>query len=82
MEEKILELIRKVYNRNYVGKLKVNKLPNGYQVILGLNNIDKPLTISADLEDDDFLKFFEQELRDRHLHYSHYSEGYRVYSNC
>ena len=50
----------------------------GYHLTLGLNNIDKPITINREGDVCDFLKFIESELRKRHLHYSTYSFGYKV----
>ena len=39
----------------------------GYSVTFGLNNIDKPIVISAELNDDAFIKFIREELRSRHF---------------
>ena len=65
LKNKILCIIQEVYNYQgrtwrYNGRLKIRQLsPVGYSVTFGLNNIDKPLVISAELSDDKFLKFIK-----------------------
>ena len=79
IEQAILESIRNVYCVEYTGTLDVEELePVGYKVRLGIQNADKPITIMAELPLQKFLKFFVQELRDRHLNDTHYYTGYRV----
>lgn len=87
----ILDAIEEVYKKRYVGTLKITKLkPMGYNIRLGMNNDDKPINISAQLEGENFLKFFKQELRDRGWNTIHWFLGYKVYpdngspidSNC
>ena len=51
--------------------------PCGYEVILGLDTIEKPLHIAAELPWEEFLKFMEEELRKRHLHTTEYYTGYK-----
>lgn len=78
-EQAILESIRNTYCVDYTGTLDVEELkPIGYKVRLGIQNDERPLTIMAELPLDKFLKFFVQELRDRHLNDVHYYTGYRV----
>ena len=68
LEKAILDIIEKRYKRKYVGGIYVTKLLSGYKLVLDLGNPDKRLiTISADLEAEDFLKFVEQELISRQL---------------
>lgn len=73
LKNKILCIIQEVYHYQgrtwrYNGKLKISKLsPMGYSVTFGLNNIDKPIVISAELNDDAFIKFIREELRSRHF---------------
>jgi len=75
----ILESIRNVYCVDYTGTLDVEELkPIGYKVRLGIQNSERPITIMAELPLNKFLKFFVQELRDRHLNDVHYYTGYRV----
>lgn len=83
LEQAVLDIVRKAYCREYVGKLKVSELKDGnnvvgYHLTLGLNNIDKPVTINIEGSTEVFLKGIEQELRKRHLHYSTYSFGYKT----
>ncbi len=80
LEQAILDLIQKVYCKKYVGHIKC--IPtchnNGWTVILGLHGDYKPITISAELPDKKFLKFFEQELRDRDWNTVHWFTGYQI----
>lgn len=83
LEQAVRDIVRKVYCREYVGKLEVSELKDGNEVIgyhltLGLNNIDKPVTINIEGDKCTFLCGIEQELRKRHLHYSTYSFGYKT----
>lgn len=79
MEEAILNIIEKKYKRKYTGGIRVTKLGNGwagYKLTLDLGNPDKELiTISADLEAEDFLKYVEQELISRQLHRVQFFRG-------
>lgn len=60
-----LKMIEQTYHRKYIGKLKIKKLePFGYQISFGLNNNEKPITIAAQIEDQEtFIKHLQQELR-------------------
>ena len=79
LEQAILDTIQKVYRKKYVGKIKC--LPTvgnyGWTIVLGLGCNEKPITISAELPDDKFLQFFEQELRDRDWNTVHWFTGYQ-----
>ena len=56
IEQVILEAVMDIYHKKYVGKLKVNKLTNGYQLLLWLNKQETPISISADLDAEKFIK--------------------------
>lgn len=76
MEQAILDLIEKLYKRKYCGGIKVKKLESGYSVSFDLGIPDKqPITISADLEAEDFLKFIKQELISRQLYKVQFFRG-------
>ncbi len=49
------------------------------QAIFAMNNIDKPLVISGQLGACDFLKYIEQELKDKCLWRVEYSLGYQSF---
>ncbi len=72
MEKAIYDIIEKRYKRKFVGDIKVTKLGKGwagYKVVLYREHSAIPLiSISADLEAEDFLKYVEQELISRQLH--------------
>lgn len=61
----ILKMIEQTYHKKYIGKLRLKKLnPFGYQVSFGLNNNEKPITIAAQIQDQQvFVKHLQQELR-------------------
>ena len=83
LEQVILDLIKEVYCVKYIAKLKVKELKGenkviGYHLELGMNNVDKPITINKEGTIEDFLKCIREELRLRHLHYTTYSLGYKA----
>lgn len=85
LEQVILDLIKEVYCVKYIAKLKVKELKGenkviGYHLELGMNNVDKPITINKEGTIEDFLKCIREELRLRHLHYTTYSLGYKAYN--
>jgi len=69
LEKQILDIIEKRYKRKYVGGIKVTKLVSGYKLILDLGNPDKKiLQIAGDFDnEEDFIKYIEQELISRQL---------------
>lgn len=80
LKDSILQLIEQIYQKKYIGKLWITRLdPIGLQVKLGMNNVDKPIVISAQLEDQDFLNFFKEELRSRGLNTIKYFLGVKSY---
>lgn len=82
IKQAILDIILKCYDRCYVGPLRVKELPGGgYDVQLGFQNDEKPIHIAAQMDKKDFLKYFEQEMRKRHLAHDHFYTGYQVIPN-
>ncbi len=80
IKQKILSLIEEIYKKKYIGKLWVRKMtPIGFQAKFGLNNDDKPLVITAELSDKDFIKFMRQELIDRRMDFVKYFIGVKTY---
>lgn len=81
LEQVILEYMRKIYDKEYIGKIKVENIygdfrePIGYKVILGLNNEEKPLVIAKEGSEKDLLKTIYEELRFRNLVEVEYFEG-------
>ena len=67
LEAVTLEYLRDIYKSDYIGKLKVS-VDKGYTIQLGMGTPEAPITIYAELQDEDFKKFLKKELRDRHLH--------------
>lgn len=79
LEQAILELLQDIYNSRYIGKIKVRKTdPIGYCVQLGMNTPEAPLTIYAEFEDEEFLKFMGKELRERRLDKVYYSKLFKT----
>lgn len=68
LERVIREYIMDIYNVEYIGKIKIEKLkPYGYLIKLGLNSPECPYIIYAELKDKEFLEFLRKELRDMKL---------------
>lgn len=81
LEAAIRDIIRNTYRKEYVGKMTCIPLcgTEGWTVVLGMNQVEKPITISAQLPDDKFLKFFRQELLDRNWNTIKWFSGYKRY---
>jgi hypothetical protein len=69
LEKAIYDIIEKRYKKKFVGDIKVTKLGKGwagYKAVLYREHSTIPLiSLSADLEAEDFLKYVEQELISR-----------------
>lgn len=72
MVTKILDLIKELYCKEYIGKIEVEKLHVGYAVKFWLDK-NTPTTISAEIEnEEDFLQFMREELKNRYWHHNTY----------
>lgn len=80
MEQKVLDLIEKYYKKKYVGGIKITKLGiGGYRLILDLGIPDKRvISIAAELEEEDFLKYIEKELIARQLQKVQFFRGIKT----
>lgn len=67
LEQVILELLRTIYNADYVGKLQVTKEYDGFLIKLGMSFPEAPIVIYTELNGDKLIKFLKKELRDRNL---------------
>lgn len=75
LEQVIQEYILDIYNKKYIGKIKIQKLePIGYCIKLGMDNPYQPITIYGELDDDQFLKFLRKELKDRRFNLVYYGK--------
>lgn len=75
IEQAILDFIKTYSNKDYVGKIKINNLiPKGYEVILYPQGEFVPLVFYAELDDDKFLKYLKEEIRNKKFHLSNYGE--------
>lgn len=73
IEQATLDFIRTFSKREYIGKIKVEKLiPKGYEVTLYHQDI--PTVFYAELEGEDFLKFLREEIRNKKFHLSKYGK--------
>ena len=77
IKQAILEAVRDIYHKEYIGRLEVKELSNGFQLLMWFNKPEAPITISAELPTDKFIKFIRQELRDRHFEIVKYFTGYK-----
>ena len=79
IEQAILDIFKRIYCKEYISKLKVTVLSSeGYNLMLAMNNKDKPININYEGTVENFLKFVEEELRQRHFNTDTYSRGYKV----
>lgn len=81
LEQAVLSIIRELYCKEYISKLKVTELIDneehiGYILELALNNAFKPLSIIVDGSELDFLKRIRKELQNRRLDATTYSIGF------
>lgn len=89
IEQAIRDLIKNLYCKEYQGVLKVHettyKFPGeppehvGYRLDLGLNKDEKPLSIACDGTAEEFLKFIENELKERSLIRTKYFTAIQLY---
>lgn len=75
IEQATLEFIRDIYKKEYIGRLEVEKInPIGYIVSLYPQGYYVPTVIYAELEDDKFLKYLRDEIRNRKFHFHWYGQ--------
>lgn len=80
IKQAILDIFMEVYNVKYVGTLEIKRIePVGLIVRLGIMNDWKPMYISAELDDVQFLKYFKKELYDRNLDMVEFFKGVKSY---
>lgn len=69
IEHLILEYIKDISNKIFIGKLSVEKLnPVGYNVKFYIHGRYEPIVIHAELEDEKFLKFIRNEISLKKFH--------------
>ena len=83
LELAILDIIRKVYEAEYTGRIKVISSHDcgdiyQYELILGMNNFERPIRMGYQGNQQDFLKYIDKELRRRYLHHTSFYCGYKV----
>lgn len=78
LKQAILDIIFDYYKKCYIGYLYISPLPEkGWDVGLGMFNDERPIHIAAQLDFDNYLKFFTQEIRNRHLSDTNFYTGYK-----
>lgn len=71
----ILESITKVTGKCYVRELYIKKIkPYGFDVALGMYEPETHFHIIGQFNEEDFLKYFEKELKSKRLHHNQYSK--------
>lgn len=74
--------MRDKYRAEFIGDIKIkNLIPEGYTVEFYLDNSYYPLSISADLPDDEFIEYIKQELLNRNLIKTKYFKAVRISHN-
>lgn len=72
--------MRNFYRAEFIGDIEIKTLePEGYSVSFYLNHTECPVTIMADLPDDEFLAFIKEEIRKRKLIKTKYYETRKLY---
>ena len=79
LELAVLDMIKNLYECEYVGKIKVKETKRGYLLELGLGKNDVPYTLAFDGNEECFLKYLKNELREANLHFPQYSELKKLY---
>lgn len=74
LEQAIRDYLMDTYKKNYIGKLDIKKIGNGFHIALGLNVPEKPQVIYAEADDDELLEFLKKELKSRLYHLSHFAQ--------
>lgn len=93
LELAVLEMIRRLYNAEYTGKIKITQtlkqypsekdeyLNLGYLLELGLNKDERPITLAFEGTQEQFLKFIFNELKHNRYHYTDYFTAEKIYCN-
>ncbi len=78
LRQAILTIIGDLYKKCYIGPLKIVPLSTiGWDVQLGLDCDERPIHIAIELEDEQFLKYFREEMRWRRLANVNFYTGYK-----
>jgi hypothetical protein len=60
--------MKQVYHVEFIGGIRITNLdPVGYKVDINLDHSESPISIMADLPDDEFVEFIKKEIRTRGL---------------
>lgn len=82
LEQKIICIIECEYKCKFLGKLKVKKKRGHISVEIGLRTMDMPLVLGGQLDDESFLKYIAQVMKQHRLDVTEYYKGYRVDLNA
>ncbi len=75
LEQVIRDYLMDFYHKQYIGKIVIEKLnPIGYHVALGMDVPNKPIIICAELDDEHFIKYIKEDLRNRNFHLKDWGE--------
>lgn len=68
IDDRIREIIRKIYQCEYVRNIRIDRLhPIGYKISLPLNSHERPYTLAIEADGDNFFTLFEEMLREASL---------------
>jgi hypothetical protein len=81
LEQAIIDIICKIYNAQFTGKLQVNKTNTGW--LLKIYNVpEKPISIAFDCDSEEtFLVLAEKDLKTRNFTHTDYFKGYKIDKN-
>lgn len=77
LETAILDIIYNTYDAVYNKKLEVIKNNNSYELILDLDNYEKPIRWVFEGDECQFLNFVKKQLYDSQLYRTRYYSGYK-----
>lgn len=79
LESAVRDIIEEIYNKKYIGKLKVSKTPRGFKLDLALGFDDTPHTYAMEGNEKQFLKFVKCELMRAGWNGVEFSELHKIY---
>lgn len=86
LEEEVRTVIENIYKAKYIGTLQIapildREVQLGYKLRLGMNKDERPLYIAFEGDKDTFIKYLQQELRNRRLAETEFYYGEKLYKN-
>ena len=86
LEEEVRTVIEDIYKAKYIGALQITYILDGevqlgYKLRLGMNKDERPLYIAFEGNKEEFIKYLQQELRNRRLAETEFYYGEKLYKS-